>query len=511
MVDSEDKLNNENQTPGDNSPGEAQDKTQPDKHNKSPKEDTSTTGQAGQGGGYPDEYSSYNGEADYEGDDEYEQEQLSDEHSGGNLDEYPDDYSDDDYPADYPDSSSYEYSEDYSEESWPDEPLYDGQQTNDSGANDGKQGNNHTQSTHPVSDESPPSGNRNTSGHNHGDLPPDDPFTDTRMSFGDHLMELRGCIIKSLYGFAASFIICLIFGKQILVFVSMPVLVAMKANGINEQLKTLSGPEALITYVKVSLISGIFLASPWIFHQIWGFVSAGLYEKEKKYINIFVPFSAGLFVLGGVFFFIVVAPISFNFFIRFTTRINAPALDTNPISKIMLKVVGTLGIHDSNNTVKTNNTKSNTANGASNNTGNQKVGKNPPNNTPGAKFPANTAKNGLTKSTKLAQSSGKVKKQPQSLLGTQFTLQKYISLVAVLALAFGLAFQTPLVVLLLGRLSIVSLETLKSARKYVLFIIVIVAAILTPPDVVSQIALAVPMYLLYEVGVLLLRVWPQRK
>ena len=69
----------------------------------------------------------------------------------------------------------------------------------------------------------------------------------------------------------------------------------------------------------------------------------------------------------------------------------------------------------------------------------------------------------------------------------------------------------PLVVFFLGRLSLVSMNSLKSARKYVFFGIFIVAAMMTPPDVISQIALGVPMYLLYELGMILLRIWPGRK
>ena len=69
----------------------------------------------------------------------------------------------------------------------------------------------------------------------------------------------------------------------------------------------------------------------------------------------------------------------------------------------------------------------------------------------------------------------------------------------------------PLVVFFLGRMSLVQLSTLKSVRKYVFLGIVVGAAMITPPDVISQIAMAIPMYILYELGILLLVIWPGPK
>jgi len=296
----------------------------------------------------------------------------------------------------------------------------------------------------------------------------DDLFSDTRMSFGDHLMDLRARIIKSIYGLAIGFVICLFFGKYILSFLSMPVMVAMIANDMDPQLKTLSGPEAFITYIKIALICGIFLSSPWIFYHLWGFIAAGLYPKEKKYVNTFVPFSAALFVLGGVFFILVVAPISFNFFINFTAGFDAPQVEKNPITSFMLEVLAPDYKPDTKNGDK--------------NTGDSQ-----------------------------SDDSESVSARKKTFIEQEFKLKEYVSLIAVLSLAFGLAFQTPLAVFLLGRLSIVSLHAFQSVRKYVFFSIVILSALMTPPDVVSQIALSLPMYLLYEVGILLLRFWPKQR
>jgi sec-independent protein translocase protein TatC len=88
-------------------------------------------------------------------------------------------------------------------------------------------------------------------------------------------------------------------------------------------------------------------------------------------------------------------------------------------------------------------------------------------------------------------------------VASNWTLQRYISFVTVLMLVFGLAFQTPIAIFILNRTGLVSLEALRSVRKYVFLSVFVISAVVTPPDVISQVTLAVPLYALYEVGMLL--------
>ncbi len=80
-------------------------------------------------------------------------------------------------------------------------------------------------------------------------------------------------------------------------------------------------------------------------------------------------------------------------------------------------------------------------------------------------------------------------------------IEAYLSFVMTMFIAFGLAFEVPIVVIVLARMNVVSIEKLKGFRSYFVVLAFIVAAIVTPPDVVSQLALAIPMCVLYEIGI----------
>jgi len=82
-------------------------------------------------------------------------------------------------------------------------------------------------------------------------------------------------------------------------------------------------------------------------------------------------------------------------------------------------------------------------------------------------------------------------------------IENYLDFVMSMCLAFGAAFEVPVVVIILVRMGIVSIEKLREIRSYVIVGAFVIAAIVTPPDVVSQLALAIPMCLLYELGLLL--------
>lgn len=83
----------------------------------------------------------------------------------------------------------------------------------------------------------------------------------------------------------------------------------------------------------------------------------------------------------------------------------------------------------------------------------------------------------------------------------KFTMQSYVSFVSTLALASGVVFELPLIVFFLAKLGLVTSDFLKQYRKHAIIVILVLASVITPPDVMSQILLTIPVYLLYEVGI----------
>ncbi|HZT29147.1 MAG TPA: twin-arginine translocase subunit TatC [Bryobacteraceae bacterium] len=145
-----------------------------------------------------------------------------------------------------------------------------------------------------------------------GSAPPPPPPSDSggdeedgmlRMSFLEHLEELRARIIRALIGIGVAFVLSLTFCNELWRFVSQPAVQALTTLGINPpNLTQITPMESFnIIWVKLPILCSIFLASPWILYQVWAFIAPGLYRRERRWAAPFVLCSAGLFVLGGLF------------------------------------------------------------------------------------------------------------------------------------------------------------------------------------------------------------------
>ncbi len=125
-----------------------------------------------------------------------------------------------------------------------------------------------------------------------------------RMSFMEHLEELRSRIIRALYGLADRVRVCRsLFASKLWDIVSDPAVEALKHLDVEPpQLAQLTPMEAFsIIWMELPLLCSVFIASPWIVYQVWAFISPGLYKKEKRLALPFVLLTAGLFISGGIF------------------------------------------------------------------------------------------------------------------------------------------------------------------------------------------------------------------
>ncbi len=129
-----------------------------------------------------------------------------------------------------------------------------------------------------------------------------------RMSFLEHLEELRSRIFKALAGIAVAFVVSLSFSEALWNFVQQPAKAALMALHINPpELVQIEPMEAFnIIWFKIPIMCAIFLGAPCILYQVWAFISPGLYRKERRWAAPFIICSAGLFVLGGVFAYFVI-------------------------------------------------------------------------------------------------------------------------------------------------------------------------------------------------------------
>jgi sec-independent protein translocase protein TatC len=352
---------------------------------------------------------------------------------------------------------------------------------------------------------------------------PEDYFADTRMSFGDHLEELRMHLWKAIAGFAIALFLSFFVGKAVLRFIAAPVEQELQAywdryykkrmGELNEEAKTSQSPitrpfrttllvptqewrkalgvketgtrrtlnivpsvqpildnlelydwmdaqategagyvelpvviqnpgkwteqmgvyekqlrparlstlnvqEAFMVYFQVCIVTAFVLGSPWIFYQVWSFIAAGLYPHEKRYVNIFLPVSLGLFLAGVLVCQFLVIPKAVEALLWFNEWLE---------------------------------------------------------------------------------------------LEPDFRLNEWLGFAIFMPVVFGLSFQTPLVMLFLERIGILTVDTFRSARRIAWFLMAIFAAVITPStDAFSMLFLWVPMSLLYELGILMCLWAPKR-
>lgn len=302
------------------------------------------------------------------------------------------------------------------------------------------------------------------------------------MPFGEHLEELRRRLIYALWGIVPLLLISLYFGKDILGFLIAPLMRALTEANLGGSLQNTGPLEGFMTYFKVSVTVTVLLAGPWILYQLWMFVAPGLYANERRFAYLLAPMSFVLTVLGVTFCYKVMLPITLFFLATFGADIApfhipqepAPAGITIPSVPVLRADLtepkpGDMWIYEPLHQLR--------------------------------------ICTGLDKSSKpvimmLQLSAG-------GAIAQQYRLTEYVSLLLGFCLAFAISFQMPVAVLLLGWAGIVEIAMLRKYRRHAIFACAVIGAVITPTaDPVTMLLLAGPLYLLYELGIILLMVLP---
>lgn len=240
---------------------------------------------------------------------------------------------------------------------------------------------------------------------------PDDQAVDeNQQPFLEHLVELRSRILRSLAFVAVLFIPIYYFAKPLFTWVADP-LMSRLPEGAGMIATQVASP--FLAPFKLAIYAAIFVGIPFLLHQLWSFVSPGLYRHEKRFALPLLLSSIALFYCGMAFSYFLVFPIVFSFMIE-------------------------VGITD---------------------------------------------------------------------IPMQTDINHYLDFVMKMFLAFGLAFEIPVATLLLAWSGLTTADAMAAKRPYIIIGCFIIGMFLTPPDVVSQLLLALPMWLLFEVGVMLARVF----
>jgi len=230
-----------------------------------------------------------------------------------------------------------------------------------------------------------------------------------RMSFMEHLEELRSRLLRILGGFGVAFLGCLILAEKLWDYVRAPGQAAFNAIGRGEFIAIDPMEQFSIIWMWTPLVASLFLASPWVIYQVWAFISPGLYPKERRWAVPFILCTAGLFIAGGFFAYFV----AFRFALTF-----------------LFNIGGTVGV------------------------------------TP------------------------------------LISIDKYFDLFVDVMLGISIVFELPVLIFFLTLIRVASPSFLLRHSRYAILAIVVLAAIITPtPDVFNLTLFAVPMILLYFMGV----------
>src|SRR5213595_1442589 len=163
------------------------------------------------------------------------------------------------------------------------------------------------------------------------------------MSFLEHLEELRSRIIYSIIAVAVGFFACWGYAERIYSIIQKPLIEVLKRHNLPEKLVFLSPTEPFNLYLKIGLMAGVFVASPFVLYQVWMFISPGLYRNEKRYVFPFMFSTVFLFLAGGAFAYKMVYPAALNFLIDYGKQFQ-PMITIGEYTDLFLTIMVGMGV-----------------------------------------------------------------------------------------------------------------------------------------------------------------------
>jgi len=163
------------------------------------------------------------------------------------------------------------------------------------------------------------------------------------MGFLDHLEELRKRIVYSAIAVAVGTGVCWGYRVRIYSVMQKPIMDALKSHNLAEKLVYLNPIDPFNLYLKIAMLAGLFLTSPFVLYQVWMFISPGLYRNEKKYVFPFMFSTITLFTLGGYFGYRIAYPRALDFFIGFNGQFQ-PMITVSEYTQLFLSIVLGMGL-----------------------------------------------------------------------------------------------------------------------------------------------------------------------
>ncbi len=141
-----------------------------------------------------------------------------------------------------------------------------------------------------------------------------------QMSFFEHLEELRLRLLRSVLAIFVGCGLCFYFADDIYGYLARPLTVTLRSLHMSDKMVYTNPTGPFNLYIKLSIVAGIFVASPYILWQLWLFISPGLYRHEKRYVWPFVLLTTSLFFSGGFFAYKMAFPAALKFLLEFGKR-----------------------------------------------------------------------------------------------------------------------------------------------------------------------------------------------